>query len=208
MNKSAFDDVLTKSGMTATPGHAVGCDFATNYMTGAELQTMREGCNLSREELGGLVGVAARTVKHWENGRAGVPGDVALSVVSLNGLIEAVAQVEQVRAWRVWQRNPGAQGLVLVRYRDDEDAGRMDSVLMGYPVAVHGAVVMRVIAALKNRQDAAHNLDVRVVWFGAADYGAWLAQVGAQDTPDALDHWAAQALPAQSLPHRADQPPC
>ena len=208
MNKSAFDDVLTKSGMTATPGHAVGCDFATNYMTGAELQTMREACHLSRDDLAGLVRVQARTVKHWENGRSGVPADVALAVVNLNGLIEAVAQVEQVRAWRAWQRKPGAQGLVLVRYREDKDAGRMDSVLTGYPVAVHGAVVMRVIAALKNRQDAAHNLDVRVVWFGAADYGAWLAQVGAQDTPDALDHWAAQALPAQSLPHRSDQPPC
>jgi DNA-binding XRE family transcriptional regulator len=179
-----------------------------NNMTGAELQTMRDACHLSRDDLAGLVRVQARTVKHWENGRSGVPADVALAVVSLNGLIEAAAQVEQVRAWRAWQRKPGAQGLVLVRYREDKDAGRMDSVLTGYPVAVHGAVVQRVIAGLKNHQDDAHDLDVRVVWFGAADYGTWLAQVGAQDTPDALDHWAAQALPAQSLPHRAGQTPC
>ena len=33
------------------------------HMTGAELQTLREACSLTREELGDLCNVAARTVK-------------------------------------------------------------------------------------------------------------------------------------------------
>jgi DNA-binding transcriptional regulator YiaG len=123
MNKSAFDDVLTKSGMTATPGQAVGCDFATNYMTGAELQTMREACHLSRDDLAGLVRVQARTVKHWENGRSGVPGDVAAVMRNIDQHATDMARhaLGELLAMQA-QAAPGqVVDLVLLRYRRAAD---------------------------------------------------------------------------------------
>ena len=63
----------------------------TRPLTGAELQTLREACNLTREELGELAGVAARTIKHWESGRAGVPADVAALAQRLDATIQQAA---------------------------------------------------------------------------------------------------------------------
>jgi len=178
----------------------------SHNMTGAELQTMREGVNLSRDELGALVGVAARTVKHWENGRTGVPADVAQAVADLEEGVSLAALAELMR-WEGKQARSPAQVVALVRYRQDSDAARMGAGVAGYPVAIHGAIVARVRAELLDKVLVFADQAVRVVWFDAADYGAWLAQVGAPDTPEALDHWALQQVAQQARPHRADQPP-
>lgn len=180
--------------------------MTTDYMTGAELQTMREGCNLSRDELGALVGVAARTVKHWENGRTGVPADVAQAVADLEEGIDGAALHEVMRWEAIITDRQAARVVALVRYRQDSDAARMGAGLDGYPVAIHGAIVARVRAELLDKVLNFADQPVRVVWFDAANYGAWLAQVGAQDTPEALDHWALQQLAQQARPHRGDQP--
>ena len=70
----------------------------TEHMTGAELQTLREACHLSRDELAALAGVQARTLKHWENGRAGVPGDVADLVRSMDARVSRAAR-EVLAQW-------------------------------------------------------------------------------------------------------------
>lgn len=180
--------------------------MTTDYMTGAELQTMREGCNLSRDELGELVGVAARTVKHWEHGRTGVPADVAQAVTDLGEGIISAALNEVLRWVHGITNQKAAQVVALVRYRQDSDAARMGASLDGYPVAIHGAIIKRVRDHLIDQVLTRKNQPVRVVWFDAADYGAWLAQVGAPDTPESLDHWALQQVAQQARPHRGDQP--
>lgn len=180
-----------------------------DYMTGAELQTMREGCNLSRDELGELVGVAARTVKHWENGRTGVPADVAQHVAALGEIVGDLAQAEAARVFEVWRQAPEQQPAVVVRIRQEADARRMGAPLASCPVSVHGALVRLVCEALRRKIATVGDYGagpVRVVWFDAADYGAWLAQVGAPDTPESLDHWALQQVAQQARPHRGDQP--
>lgn len=63
----------------------------SDNMTGAELQTLREACNLTRENLGELAGVAARTIKHWEHGRSGVPADVADLIRRLDATVSIAA---------------------------------------------------------------------------------------------------------------------
>ena len=101
---------------------------ATNqhhHLTGAELQTLREACNLTRDELGALCGVAPRTVKHWESGRAGVPADVADVVARLDATIQHAADqgaavIEQAMA----HQGTAPSEVGLMRYRTPGDLAR------------------------------------------------------------------------------------
>lgn len=173
-------------------------------MTGAELQTLREACGMSREELGRLAGVQARTVKHWENGRAGVPADVAELVERIEGIvIQAAGQADAMRnqAEHLAAINGEPFDLVLMRYRD-EDLQRYHPEMKGLPASVHGAIVGQVRAAAQ-----ADGVPVRVVWMVSGDYEAWRAELGHADNEATRAAWAAGQVQAQALPHRADQPP-
>jgi transcriptional regulator with XRE-family HTH domain len=88
-------------------------------LTGAELQTLREACNLTREELGDLAGVAARTIKHWESGRAGVPADVAALAQRLDATIQQAADqgARAVAQASARQGGTAPADVVLIRYR-------------------------------------------------------------------------------------------
>ena len=175
-------------------------------MTGAELQTMREGCNLSREELGDLVGVQARTVKHWENGRAGVPGDVQARIIELDEAAhsEAVTHLASLTT-QALQRPAGP--LVLVRYRDAAlmPAGFAYAIKRGAPSAasLHGAAIGRARVEYKGPAAQAP----RVVWFDPESFTTWTLARSLPDTLANRTEWAAQELGAQAIPHRADQPP-
>ena len=149
------------------------------HMTGAELQTLREGCGLDRDEFAGLADVQARTVKHWENGRAGVPADVAQLARELDA---ACTQGTAAMLQRVQFEDVGApegQPVVLVRYKTPQDMPQGQNM----PAGLQGAMVARVRLELLRKGRA-----VRVVWHDA-DQGDALAQ-----------------LQAQALPHRGDQP--
>ena len=185
-------------------------------MTGAELQTLREACNLGRDELGDLVGVQARTVKHWESGRAGVPADVAKLVRELEGTLDAAAAhaIETVHRMQLENGAP-AQDVVLLRYKTDEDLAthytdqRKTSPAGVMPASLHGAIVGRVRLALRNHQKFA-GAGVRVVWFDADDYRKWLPEQHPLHQADSSENraaWAAQQVEAQAMPHRGDQPP-
>ena len=174
-------------------------------LTGAELQTLREACGLSRDELGTLAGVAARTVKHWEHGRSGVPGDVADLVRRLDKIIEATS-VEAVDTYaQAIARHAGASApadVVLIRYRDADHLTHYHPVMAGQPAGVHGAIVQRVAHALRQRGQL-----VRVVWMVPADYEAWRTRTGQHDTEATRAAWAADQIQHQARAHRADQPP-
>ena len=187
--------------MTTTPQGkppARPATLAPEYTTGAELQTLREAAGLSRDALADLVGVQARTVKHWENGRAGVPADVA-----------AVAQ-----HWAQWVRKAStrlhaqamhtpAQNVVFMRYRETAHMPAWCCTADNRHAEAHGAAVAQAVQRL-----ALDGVAARVVWFDPAAYGAWIDAQRLADTPDMRAHWAAgQALPSQAVPARGDQPP-
>lgn len=174
-------------------------------MTGAELQTLREACGLTRDELGALAGVAARTVKHWENGRAGVPADVAGLVQRLDDTIQRAADQGADVIGTATQDQHGAapNEVILIRYRTPEDLARYRPDMAGLPASVHGAIIGRLCSAMR-----ANGLQrARVVWMNPDDYEAWRAALRMTDGDATRAAWAAEQIPAQAIPHRADQPP-
>ena len=176
------------------------------YTTGAELQTMREALHMGRDELATLCGVQARTIKHWENGRAGVPADVA----DLAHELERVAHIASQHAAQQVQRLAAKHGrapddLVLIRYRTAADLARFRPDMQHLPPGIHAAIVARTAA-----QARAQGITARIVWMNADEFDAWrsASQPPRPDTEAARSEWAAvAALQQQATPHRADQPP-
>lgn len=97
----------------------------TDFMTGAELKTLRESMNLSAQALADLLQHAGllkanneRTVRRWEDGTRGVPGvpvDVATFVEGLNQEVENMAM--GYRAQLIQTAPPP----VFLRYETAED---------------------------------------------------------------------------------------
>lgn len=172
-------------------------------LTGAELQTLREACGLTRDDLGALAGVAARTVKHWEHGRAGVPADVAALVQRLDATIQQAAdQGAHAMAQAIARQGTAPADVVLIRYRSADHLARYRPDMAGQPAGVQGAIVQRVAQALRQRGQL-----MRVVWMAPDAYEAWRTAHGMPDLETTRATWAAHQVAAQALPHRADQPP-
>lgn len=173
-------------------------------ITGAELQTLREACCLTREELGALAGVAARTVKHWESGRAGVPADVAALVQRLDATIQQAADqgARAVAQASARQGGTAPADVVLIRYRSADHLARYRPDMAGQPAGVQGAIVQRVAQAMRQRGQL-----VRVAWMMPDAFEAWRTQHQQPDTDATRAAWAADQIPHQARAHRADQPP-
>lgn len=175
-------------------------------LTGAELATLRESCNLSRDELAQLVGVQARTVKHWENGRAGVPADVATTVAQLHGLIDDAVR-RQVALFRQLQATmPGPPSLALLRYRTADDMAMHNPELAGYPESAQAAIAAQLLHVLPWLPGGA-DASVRVIWMDPPAYDAWRQAQKLADDPATRASWAATQVHTQDQAHRADQPP-
>ncbi len=164
----------------ATGGAIMPAMTYPEHMTGAELQTLREACGLDREEFADLASVQPRTLKHWENGRAGVPADVAQLARELDAACTQGAAAMLERAQFEAQGAPDGVPVVLVRYKTPADMPQGHNM----PAGLQGAMVARVRLELLRKGRA-----VRVVWHDAAHGGAL------------------QQLQAQAVPHRGDQPP-
>lgn len=83
----------------------------TDYMTGAELQALREACGLNRDQFGEMCGVQGRSVKYWEM-RSGVPADVSEMILKLE------AKVSNDVAEAVNKLHTGSEEVVLMRGAD------------------------------------------------------------------------------------------
>jgi DNA-binding transcriptional regulator YiaG len=199
----------------ATAPPVYDCTMTTphQHITGAELQTLREACNLSREDFAELADVQARTVKHWENGRSGVPADVSALALKLDTtLTEATAHALDTIKRAHLAAGTAPADLALVRYRTAHDlrtnyshAGQ-PSPAGDMPPELHAAIVGRVRLVARHLPQWAA-LPMRVVWFEPADYAAWLASTSNTDTSESRAAWAALQVAPQAIPHRADQPP-
>lgn len=155
-----------------------------DYMTGAELQALREACGLDRDQLGEMCGLngskqygPGRSIKYWETGARnhGVPADVAALVLELEAQVSRDTE-------NALKRLTGQSGVILMRGADP----------------LKNAVNTRVFVALR-----AIGQDVRMVAF---DYKAYRDATGAKDSPANREVWARRALKEQARPHRQDQP--
>ena len=81
-----------------------------DYMTGAELQALREACGLDRDQFGEMCGVQGRSVKYWEM-RSGVPADVSEMILKLEAKVRADAD-------DALKRFTGRSGVILMRGAD------------------------------------------------------------------------------------------
>lgn len=89
-------------------------------------------------------------MKHRENGRAGVPGDVADVVRNIDQHATGMARhaLGELLAMRA-QAVPGqVVDLVLVRYRSAADLHRCHTSLKGLPEGAQGCIVARIMQAL------------------------------------------------------------
>jgi len=151
-----------------------------DYMTGAELQCLREACGLSRDELGARCGVQGRSIKFWETGasKTGVPADVAELVINLEAQISRDTE-------RTIERCEGVAEVVLMRTDDP----------------IRNEIASRVYLDLRSRGRV-----VRMAMLDPHAYCAWLEQGGIHDSKEYSDEWARQAVKDQAKPHKADQP--
>lgn len=161
-------------------------DLDTNgRITGAELQSLREMCGMSREDLAELAGVESRTIKFWETGKNGVPADVTDLALILAGKTRHILH-------EVLDR----EAPLLVRFKTQADFNRANpDIDMAYQC--WNAAMTAAMAVLE---------DPRIVWFDLDSYSAWLAEQDS-DLDDSLTAWAAVALHLQAKPFRGDQPP-
>lgn len=152
-----------------------------NNLTGAELQTLREGCGMSRDEFATLVDVQPRTVKHWEIRMGGVPADVAEHAKVLDARVRKSVAIQLKRLKDLHPISKFDAPLILTRYRDDSEVPK--ETWGELTAAMHGAAVLRLRDAL---MDAGYF--VRIVW----------------NDPSCID--SEQTLSRQALQHRGDQP--
>jgi DNA-binding XRE family transcriptional regulator len=178
---------------------------ANQNMTGAELQTMREACNLGRDEFAALVGVEARTVKHWENGRSGVPADVADVVKRIDHAIGQAVSAGLV-ALRDLRAGCASGDMALLRYRTAQDLAKYCADMAGMPLGGHGAILLRFCHAARYLPGF-ESVPVRIVWMEPAAYEAWRAATHLADSEATRSAWASFQVATQAIPHRADQPP-
>lgn len=150
-----------------------------DYMTGAELQALREACGLDRDQFGEMCGVQGRSVKYWEM-RSGVPADVADLVLKLEAKVRSDAEANIAYFGSPVQLESKIP--IFTRGADP----------------IKNAVNNRVFLALR-----AMGKDVRMVSF---DYKAYRDQLRGPDTPEARQVFARRALKEQAKPHRQDQP--
>ncbi|HEX6518290.1 MAG TPA: DUF1870 family protein [Nocardioidaceae bacterium] len=105
-------------------------------MTPAELRVVREFLGLTPEWLAGHLGVSARTVRHWEAGKYGIPDGVRLEIEDLEA---RTAQFVAGCAGQLMDLpDPG-----VVVYRTDEEY-RAAHPGVGFPASWHRACVARI----------------------------------------------------------------
>ena len=150
----------------------------TDYITGAELQALRESSGLDRDQFGALCGVQGRSIKYWETGASkhGVPGDVADAAIMLADKVAADTEA-QLATWK--------PGDVLIRAGNHHQNQVNTNILM----------------ALRKRGQVA-----RIVALDVQAYRAWLDATKGRDNAITRQAWAREAIKEQAKPHRQDQP--
>lgn len=154
-------------------------------MTGAELKTLREGLNLSAQELADILGIKAeRSVRRWEDGSRAVPDDVAARVTTMDAEVERMAGmlIDMIKA------QPKTRRIALVRYETAEDFGHFnhDEITTLHFHRLHNAALGRFFHTAR----AKGFKETRLVSMDVENYEAWRFQKGLEDEPELRADWA------------------
>lgn len=141
-------------------------------MTAAEFRTLRDALGLSVEACCRIFGVADRTIRRWDSGRLPVPPQVADELRAIDADYDAAAAA-LIRHYTDLSNQhggaPPAGGLVLLRYRTDDDLAHYHPDLRLRGTQAHGAMVDRAARALR----AECGIAPRIEWLDAEAYEAW-----------------------------------
>ncbi|HQU16633.1 MAG TPA: helix-turn-helix domain-containing protein [Gammaproteobacteria bacterium] len=120
-------------------------------MTPATFRTLREACGLSQQDAASFLGVAIRTIAHWETGRNSVPAGAAADLQALNDRIEAGVRNVLALAAELSAQHGQPDDIVLTRYRsaDDYQGSRADQEGLLWPC--HNAMLARAMVALRRQ---------------------------------------------------------
>lgn len=151
-------------------------------MTGAELKTLREGLNLSAQELADILSIKAeRSVRRWEDGSRAVPDDVADAVEAIDRGTDALA--------RAWAESLGRKKrAVMLRYDDQATWERYQHAFdlpWKHAFRIHSAALGRL-----RRTAAAKGGTVRLVSMDAEAFEAWRFMGGLEDSLETRAQWA------------------
>lgn len=152
-------------------------------MTGAELKTLREGLNLSAQELADILGIKAeRSVRRWEDGSRAVPDDVAARVKTMDAEVDTLVEMlgDQMKAV------PGLVGRVLLRYEKEADFLKYQAPIFNHTHAhrLHAAALGRFFRMPRRSKP------VRLVSMNPEAYEAWRFQQGMEDDSANRCAWA------------------
>lgn len=159
-------------------------------MTGAEFATLRAALGLSAAACCRIFAVADRTIRRWDSGRLPVPPPVADALRAIDADYDAAAAA-LIRQYTDLSNQhggaPPAGGVILVRYRTDDEMARYHPDLRLRGTQAHGAMIDRAARALR----AECAIEPRIEWLDAEAYEAWR---GRRPDSEALRAaWAGQA---------------
>jgi transcriptional regulator with XRE-family HTH domain len=156
-------------------------------MTGAELKTLREGLNLSAQEMADILDIKAeRSVRRWEDGSRPVPDDVAERVQVMDGQVDEIAGMLQAN----YQK--GTLGsLVLLRFEKEIDYTTYHSPTWSCPHGhrLHAAALWRFLRLPKRP-----HREARLVSMCPEAYESWRFQAGFEDDPETRAAWASTQI--------------
>lgn len=153
-------------------------------MNPAELKTIRENLGLSLQWLAQQAGVRLRSVEHWEAGKSPVPEDVAGLLTSLDEQLwqlvaDYLAQVNEIKA----EEGRMPEGIVLIRYKTDEDLWEFHSGFKPIPASSHAMLLART-----RRELSKIGVACIIEYMDPKAYRKWLN--GRQDDETLRSKWA------------------
>ena len=152
-------------------------------MTGAELKTLREGLNLSAQEMADILQIKAeRSVRRWEDGSRPVPDDVAKLVQAMDGQVDEIAGMMQTQYMR-----GTIESLAFLRYEKEADFKKYHAPSWPQPHGqrLHAAALGRFMRLPKHKNRAS-----RLVAMDAEAYETWRFGTTFEDGPEARIMWA------------------
>lgn len=141
-------------------------------MTDAEFRTLRDALGLSVDACCRIFGVADRTIRRWDSGRLPVPPPVAAELRAIDADYDEAAAA-LIRKYTDLSNQhggaPPAGGVILLRYRTDDDLARYHPDLRLRGTQAHGAMIDRAARALR----AECGIAPRIEWLDPEAYEAW-----------------------------------
>jgi hypothetical protein len=154
-------------------------------MNAAEFKTLRESLGLPVPWVAAQAGARPRVVESWEEGKEPVPDDVAGLLASLDEQLWQLVDdyLEQVNEMKA-QDGVLPEGIVLIRYRTDEDLWAFHSGFKPLPATSHAMLLARTQHALKGMGVAS-----LIRYMEPKVYRNWLGK--REDTETLRSTWAA-----------------